>query len=406
MFFLFLLIIIFILSLIALVYLLNEEIKGISLRDKGPFFHLPACDLGQGIKIGEHNLKIFNNGGEAIHDMLSEIAKAKKYIFLESYIFRHDKIGKTFKRALAQKAKEGVAVYVIFDSLGNLWMPSYIWQRLKRSGAHVFEYGPIKTFRDYLRSKTWTRDHRKTLIIDGRIAYLGGLNIGREYEKRWRDTHLKIIGPAAGQVEKIFVDFWNAHKKKKIDFSPAIKEQEDIKIYFNEVVSRSYPIRPVYLDLIRQSKINLYLSFSYFVPDEEIMVEIEKAVLRGVGVEIIFPERSDVWIAHLALSSFVERLLRAGVKVYFYRRTMLHAKTMTADHDISIVGSANLDNRSLSKNYEIIALVKNKEFAQVMEKMFACDKNNCREVRIEEWVKRGKGRIFWENLSLLIRNFL
>jgi cardiolipin synthase len=382
------------------------EIKEILVKDSGRFWNIPECDISQSIDIRGHHLRIFNNGGEAFHDMLREITAAKRYIFLESYIFRHDRVGRVFKKLLIKKAREGVAVYVVFDGIGNLFVPHDFWRKLTRAGAQVFEYGSIRSFLDYFDSKKWIRDHRKMLIIDDKVAFIGGINIGREYEKRWRDTHLKIEGSTVQNIKKIFIDFWNDHKKKKIEISGEWVDDENIKIYHNNASANQFPIRKAYLDLINGAASNLYLTSSYFVPDEGTMAALINASNRGVNVEIILPERSDVWIAQFATFSLIERLLRFGVKIHLYRKTMIHSKMATADHARSIIGSANLDNRSLRRNYEIIAEIKDSKFAFEIERMFECDKRNCHSLNLSQWIHRPKSRIFWENFFGLFRNYL
>ncbi len=385
---------------------MNQELEQIRLHNGGRIFNLPNCDLSQPVLIGGNSLRIFNNGSEVFHDMLREISLAKNYILLESYIFRNDRVGKIFKKFLIKKAKEGVKVYVIFDGIGNLLVPHDFWLRLKRGGVRVFEYGPIRTFFDYLDSRKWVRDHRKTLVIDDRVAYLGGINIGHEYEKRWRDTHLKIEGAAATNIKKIFIDFWNNYKKHKITLPTNWIENDKLKIYYNNISTKQFPIRRVYLDFINRATSSLALTFSYFIPGEEFLTALIKARQRGVRVEIILPERSDIWIAQLASRSLVERLLRFGVKIFWYQKTMIHAKTLTSDGKRSIIGSSNLDNQSFSRSYEIAAEIEDSNFAQAMERMFACDKENCRELGLKEWLARPRLKVFWENFFGLLRNYL
>jgi len=404
----FLLLLIILITFIFLVYFLISDVIQVKQKKKaGPLFKYPLCDIGGEVNLDNHRLKLFNYGKDVFHDMLIRISQAQKYILLESYIFTHDRVGKIFKKFLIKRAKAGVKVYIIFDGLGNLFVPHDFWRRLIRAGVHVFEYGPIRTFLAYFNYHTFIRDHRKLLIIDDKVAYLGGLNIGREYEKRWRDTHLRIEGPVVRNIKKIFIDFWNKNNKKNpIKMKADWIRSDKIKVYYNDITGKIYQTRPLFLNFINRATQKLFLTFSYFAPDEEFLSAIGEARNRGVEVEIILPEKSDIRPIDYFARSLYERLLRLGVKIFLYQKTMIHAKTMVADDRWSIVGSCNLENRGFYKNYEIVTEIENQDFTQRLEQLFECDKKNCRKVDLKKWLKRSKREIFWEKFFGFFTNFM
>jgi cardiolipin synthase len=349
------------------------------------------------IPVGQHEVQVFDDGASVFRQMLDDIEQAQHVIFLESYIFERDEVGIAFKRALIRKARQGVKVYVIFDGIGSLHVPTRFKSFGRRRNIRVFEFGRLRSLRSYFDIKMWVRTHRKILVIDGEKAYLGGMNIGRPYARTWRDTHLKIVGPMAGNVAHEFIDLWNEH----FDRHPILLSYErttDAQIWIcgNDPFRGRLPIKQTYLDAINGSKRNIYITNAYFLPDRDIINALVTASRRGVDVQVMVPEISDNIVVDWITRGLCLELLRGGVRILLYCGTMLHSKTMTVDGEWSTVGSANLDGRSLTSNYEINATVVDQAFARQMEAMYLNDYSQSREIFAAAWASRNVLQQFGE----------
>lgn len=342
------------------------------------------------VEIDGHCLRIFNYGRYAFEDMLDSIAAAEESIYLETYILKGDSIGKRFKAALSEKARQGVKVYVAFDGFGSLLMPFGFRRFTKEVNMSV--YGPLRSFLSFLRPGTYIRDHRKILVVDEKTAYLGGMNIGREYSRTWRDTHLRLDGPKAKVVAFAFAEMWNKHNKKferqlHIEM-PEKAEDDDQTLFLRE--SRPDPltgrltIRHAYMLAFRQAKDHIHITTPYFLPDENMELELLAALKRGVAVEMITPEHSNHPAVDMLSRPIYDRLNKAGACIWLYEHTVIHSKTATIDDRWSTIGSANLDGRSLI-NYEINLFVVDTKFAGEMEVMFNDDRTNCRIAAPDEF---------------------
>jgi cardiolipin synthase len=235
------------------------------------------------------------------------------------------------------------------------------------------------------------RYHRHLLSVDGRVAFLGGYNIGSLYASGWRDTHVRIRGLGAREVENDFVDFWNAHRTP--DLAELHREGErgwNLATIFhrNDPYLRIFPIRAMYLEAIDRANDHVYLTHAYFVPDRAMRAGLIDAARRGVDVQVLVPEHSNHVTADWLARRHFHQLLRAGVRIFRYRHIMIHSKTATVDGVWSTVGTANIDRYSLLGNYEINLEVYSRRFATQMEKMFELDKTNAEELSLEEWENR------------------
>lgn len=342
------------------------------------------------VEVDDDCLKIFNYGSLAFDDMLDSIAKAQHSILLETYILEGDNVGKRFKEALIKKAQEGVEVYVAFDGFGSLLMP-FGFRRFPKE-VNVAVYGPLYSFLSFLQPATYIRDHRKILVVDEKIAYLGGMNIGREYARTWRDTHLRIDGEMAQAIAFAFAEMWNKHHKsvkcQLHEQMPENAEDDKRTIFLRESrpdpLSGRFTIRHAYMRAFRQAKDHIYLTTPYFLPDEAMETELLEALRRGVRIEMIAPEHSNHPVVDILARPIYDRLNKAGACLWLYQHTVIHSKTATIDARWSTIGSANLDGRSLI-NYEINVFVMNHEFATRMEAMFDDDKTNCRLAAPDEF---------------------
>lgn len=363
------------------------------------------------VEVDGNRLKIFNYGHLTFKDMLEAIDKAEHTIFLETYILKSDVIGQRFKRHLVKKAKEGVKVYIGFDGFGSLLMP-FGFRRWPRE-VKVTVYGPIHSYLSFLWLGTYTRNHRKILVIDDKVAYLGGMNIGREYATTWRDTHCRIDGPKAQEVALAFVELWNKRhwllRSRHINLPYTANSGEDQKLFVRESRPSGYfgetTIRDTYLQAFRHAKSHIMLTNPYFLPDWELEQALINTVKGGVRLDLIVPEKSNHSIVDVLARPVYERLLKAGANIWLYQHTVIHSKTATIDGNWSTLGSANMDGRS-QINYEINLFVMDENFADRMEEMFEDDRGNCRPARLEEFDSPSPRRLFLEKLLSPIRNLV
>lgn len=335
------------------------------------------------------SLKLYSDGSQLYDEMLRDIENAQEMILLETFIWKGDDIGKCFVRALERKVNEGVQVFVVFDWFANLVVSPSFKQFPKGIRTLVFHRidGPI----DLASPLKYLRDHRKLLVIDGKVAYVGGFNIGKMYTRRWRDTQVRINGPAVREFENCFADLWNSHRdehlpsiipKRGRDWDPSII------VHRNDPYMRIFPIRGVYLEAIDRAERHIYLTHAYFVPDRALRASLKDAARRGVDVQLIIPWHSNHVVADWLGRRFFDELLASGVRIFTYNDIMIHSKTATVDSVWSTVGTANMDRLSLLGNYELNVEIYSSRFAQEMERMFERDKRNATEITLEDWRQR------------------
>ena len=321
--------------------------------------------------------------------MLEEIEAAQDEIFIGTFIWKADEVGRRFVDALARKAGQGVEVYVVFDGLANVLVPP----SFKRFPAkiHRLHFRPLSGPAKILNPRNVFRFHRHVMSIDGRVAFLGGYNIGTLYAAGWRDTHVRVRGDVAREVDNAFVDFWNAHRTEELPRITPNKERDwnpAVRVRRNDPYMRIFPIREMYIEAIDRANSHVYLTHAYFVPDRALKAHLIDATKRGVDVQLLVPEQSNhVTVDWLARRHFYD-LLKNGVRIFLYRHIMIHSKTATADGLWSTIGSANIDRLSMLGNYELNIEVYSSRLAAQMERMFEMDKTNAEEVTLEEWERR------------------
>ncbi|WP_240432440.1 phospholipase D-like domain-containing protein [Rubrobacter indicoceani] len=342
---------------------------------------------------GEGKLKVFPFGVRLYEEMLREIEGAEKYVYLETFIWKGDELGQRFVDALAKKAREGVSVYVIFDGFANL----VVSREFKNfpDEIHLLNFRPMKHAAEFVNPRTIFRDHRKILCVDGRVAFMGGYNIGKLYAAGWRDTHLRIRGSEVNEIENAFVDFWNTHHgADRLRNLPRIEPtggrawNSHLVLHRNDPYMRIFPIRAVYLEAIDRASRNIYLTHAYFIPDRAMRAGLIEAARRGVDVQIVLPRESNHITADWLGRRYFYELLEVGVKIHRYKHIMIHSKTATIDGKWSTIGTANIDRLSLLGNYEVNLEIYSEKLAADMEEMFELDKTNCEELTREEWERR------------------
>lgn len=348
-----------------------------------------SCD---DVQVGENYLRLYCYGRELYDDMLAAIDDAKETIYIESYIWKADNAGWEFKRRLARKAEEGVAVYVIFDSFANLVVPRSF--KSFHPKIHVLEYQAFRYIWQVFDLRRYSLDHRKLLVVDGHTGFIGGYNIGSLYATSWRDTHLRIVGPASTELVHSFVGIWNRFSSSKgkgknyITSTYPHRFDPLVILHSNDAMRLTFPIRDMYIEAISRADHHIYLTNAYFVPDHVLLEALKDAAQRGVDVRIMVPLESNHiltdWVSH----SYYSECLEAGIHLLRYNATMHHAKTCTIDGQWSTIGTANLDRLSSIGNYEINVEIYSAEFAQQMELLFACDATSSLELTLTAWHNR------------------
>ena len=321
--------------------------------------------------------------------MLEAIDTAQESIYLETYIWKDDAVGQEFQEHLARKAEEGVEVYVIFDSFGNLVIPRSFKSSF-HPAMHVLEYRAMRRPWQMLDPRRYALDHRKLLIVDGTTSFIGGYNLGALYATQWRDTHLSLRGPGATEFARAFIGFWNRFCPADKQITQQYHHQFDalITVSQNEAMRASFPIRDMYIAAIDEAEQSILLTTAYFVPDHMLLDALKAAARRGVDVRVLVPWESNHVVADWIVHSYFTYCLQGGIRIFGYRYTMLHAKTCTIDEQWSTVGTCNLDRLSLVGNYEINVAVYSTAFAGQMSALFAEDTAERFELTMEQWKSR------------------
>lgn len=366
-----------------------------------------------------NSTKIFTDGKETFEDFISEIDSAQNHIHMEFYIFRDDETGRLIQKHLIKKAKEGVEVRIIYDGMGNIKISKDFIKNFTENGIQTICFSPV--IFPVINNRINYRNHRKILIIDGKTAYLGGFNIGKEYEgnhggiKIWRDTHLKIIGEGAKHLQNVFIDDWYYLTKESLKsekYFPVILHKENSEKAVMQIVkggpdSEWESIMQMYFAMVSTARKSIYITTPYFVPNESLLMAITNAALSGIDVKILIPGKSDYLFMTLASSSYIKELLEAGVKVFEYdKESFVHAKTIVVDGEVSSVGTANLDVRSFSMNFEINAIVYNKKMALELENSFCFDLESANEITLEDIERKKIPRILLESWAKLFSPLL
>jgi cardiolipin synthase len=338
--------------------------------------------------VGANHLHLYPYGQDLYAAMLAAIDAATECIYLESFIWKDDDIGREFKAHLRAKAEQGVAVYVVFDVFGNLVVPHAFKQFPPI--IHTLRFAPWRHVWRLFDPRVYALEHRKLLVVDGHVGFIGGYNIGALYATQWRDTHVRITGPAAMDLAQSFVDFWNRFTRKRHHISKYHPRHFDptITLRGTNAMRLVFPIREMYLDAFDRAQTHILLTNAYFIPDHTLLESLTQAAGRGVEVHVVLPWQSNHLLADWGARSYFERCLRAGIHIWGYKGAMIHAKTCTVDGLWSTIGTANLDRLSAVGNYEINVEIYSQKLAHSMETLFAADQTNAFEITAEFWQKR------------------
>lgn len=332
-----------------------------------------------------NDVRVYTDGREKFEVLLAEMEEAQRYIHLQYYIIRDDELWKEIEEVLIRKARQGVEVRVLFDAMGCRSTRNKTWVRLEEAGIQVAEFFPA-LFGD-LQLRLNYRNHRKIAVIDGRIGFLGGFNIGREYlglsEKfgYWRDTHICIEGSAVTSLAVRFVLDWNYAARENLFLEDHLFEipvyvrngRDPVQIISSGPDSQNPAIRDNYLKLIHKARHHIYLQTPYFIPDESILSALKVAARSGIDVRIMVPCKPDHPLVYWATYSHIGEMVAEGARCYTYDNGFLHAKTLTVDGQVTCMGTANMDIRSFQLNFEVNATIYSERTTRIMEEAFLND---------------------------------
>ena len=359
------------------------------------------------LPLGNSLTTVYCYGTVLYEDMLEAIDGARERVLFESFIVKDDDVGQRFKAALIAAADRGVEVFVIYDVFANLVVKRAFFDF--PASVNVVRYPALKPGMLLLDVRKSGRDHRKLLVVDGEIGFVGGYNIGSAYATQWRDTHLRVRGPSAWELENAFVDFWN---QQRAPTQPGLPEhgstqwEPSLRVHRNVPSQLIYPIRGMYLEAIDRATERISITQPYFIPDRAMVRALLAAARRGVDVRVLVPAASNHVITDWLSRGFYSAFLRGGVTIWRFEGAMIHAKTMTIDGRWSTIGTANIDRLSLTGNYEINVELFDRGVAEHLERVFATDLTNATQLTPAEWARRGTLAKVTEQLLAPLRPLL
>ncbi|MDD5357117.1 MAG: phospholipase D-like domain-containing protein [Candidatus Pacebacteria bacterium] len=351
--------------------------------------------------------KFFLSGETAQNAMLEAIKGATKSIEIEQYIWSNDEIGIEFFKELIAKARGGVAIRLLCDHVGSFDFFSSEWPgKLRDAGAKVRFFNIVSPWRVSNFTAWYFRNHRKTMVIDNKVAFIGGVGIRKDIRK-WRDTHLSITGDIVDAIKTNFDDIWNKSKRRNIFLLRKwFRRIKKFNLLTNVPHFFQRHIYHVLVDNIRSARHSILLTTPYFIPDGRLFRALRLAAKRGVEVKLIIPEKSDVMFFNIAAYSYIEPALKAGIRVFLFQNAILHAKTVVIDGKWATVGSLNLDTLSLLWNYEANIESTDKKFVDELAGHFETDLKTSREVIYSEWKNRPFFDKMLQYLSYPLHRFL
>lgn len=408
-------------------YLKMQQDKFISgemvFKDKNNEIHRDMIKMNlfrnQSFFTQNNDIKVITDGEEKFKELFKCIEEAKESVHVLYYIIKNDDLGKRFIKLLEKKASEGVEVRLLYDSVGGRQLNKKSLECLIASGGKVGKF--FSSLFPLLNFKINYRNHRKIVVIDGRVGFIGGFNIGDEYlglkEKfgYWRDTHIKIVGSAVTDLQRRFLLDWGNATREDLSYQPKyfpyMIEDESLGSAGVQIVSsgpdqRDETIKQNYVKLITSAKKSILIQTPYFTPDASVMEAIKIAALSGIDVKIMIPNKPDHLFVYWATYYNVGELLDYGVKVYTYENGFMHAKTVVIDGTVASVGTANFDVRSFKLNFEVIALIFDSNISKQLEDIFYNDMENSLELTKDVYLQRGICIKFKESISRLLSPLL
>ncbi len=370
---------------------------------------------------GNDSVKLLLNGEEKFPEVLRALQGAKSHIHLEYYIYENDETGNAIADVLIDKARQGVEVRFMYDDFGSHGLGKAFIKRLEDAGVETAPFYKIKWYA--FASRINYRNHRKIIIIDGNRSFIGGINISDRYRNDtkaegglyWRDTHLMIDGPATFYLQYLFICDWNFCSERKMQFGPAyfqmgVRENETSPTLLQIVPSGPDSSLPVIfyslMQAIASARQSICITSPYFIPGDSLMDALIISAKSGIAIKILVPGISDSKMVNAAARSYYTELLRHGVRIFTYQKGFVHAKTMIIDHDLAVIGSANMDYRSFDLNFEVNAMVYSEKIARQLQNAFDDDLKQSTEINASDWLKRPKYVFLWEKLVRLLSPLL
>lgn len=361
-----------------------------------------------------NKITFYSDGESKFAALFEEIRKARHHIHIQYYIYMDDDIGCKLADLLAEKVKEGVIVRLMYDDVGSWNVKRKFFKRLKKQGIQVEAF--LKVAFRFLTSRVNYRNHRKIVVIDGNVGFMGGMNVADRYIQGvdygvWRDNHIKVEGKAVAALQTSFVIDWNYSRKEFLSddaYFPNIESEGNALIQF----ATSGPMgqyKSIHLGIVQafyNAKKYIYIQTPYFVPTDLLMSAIQTAAMRGIDVRLMIPRQSDTTFVHIATLSFIQELLEVGVKVYLFEGGFLHSKMMVIDDSLTITGSANMDVRSFEHNFEIDAFIYDCSASLESHDIFERDMQMSSLLRSEDWAERSNFRKFTESIVRLFSPLL
>ena len=344
-----------------------------------------------------NNVEIMTDFTTMSDRLVADIGNARHHINILFFKFEDDAAGWKIADALIRKAEDGVQVRLIYDEAGNLMVPRRFYKRLRRHGIQV--RGFIRIFLPVLSRDYNSRNHRKVVVIDGKIGYMGGMNVAQRYAEGlkwgiWRDTHMRITGPAVSELQTSFLTDWKFTKGDEPDLTAMYPYSHPCGDTLMQVVTggsmdRWNIMMQAYMTAIASARSYAYIQSPYFIPPEPLMRVLQNAALSGADVRVMIPYRGDKGIfPPLASKSYIGDALAAGIKIYLYRKGYLHAKTLVIDDSFVTIGSTNIDFRGFEQDFEINAFMYDSALAIRQKEIFLTDQEDCDHINLEEWEKR------------------
>lgn len=381
-----------------------------AVEQNGELTNMLIRDLGSPLT-GNNSVQLLVNGEEKFPDLMRSIQKARYHIHMEYYIFECDETGSAIIEQLIQKATEGVEVRFIYDDFGSPTIKKATERRMKAAGIEVHPFHKVLFY--MLANRINYRNHRKIVVIDGCIGYVGGINISQRYANIppvklfWRDTHLRLEGPAVYYLQYIFLADWNFCCDKKLHPHEGFFRHVNVpeKVFAQIAASGPDSVQPSILYAVLQTiylaKKEIFITTPYFIPGDSVIEALCIAALSGLDVKLLVPGKCDSRLVNAASQSYYSQLLEAGVEVYLYQKGFVHAKTIVTDGQLSMVGTANMDYRSFELNFEVNAVVYDKKIAGQLRELFFDDLEHSTKIDKEEWLNRSSYKQFPEKLARL-----
>lgn len=370
--------------------------------------------INQAFSFEGNRVDIYTSGESMLQALLREIRKAQKHIHVEFYIFEDDAVGRLVRDALIEKSREGVEVRVLYDDVGCWRVPNRFFEDMRKEGIET--HGFLKVRFPSFTSKVNYRNHRKIVVIDGRVGFVGGMNLATRYLRgfswgKWRDTQVMLHGKAVHGLQTAFLLDWYFVEQTLITSATYFPKLDKfgtslVQVVTSEPVGAWKEIMQGLVMAILGAKKYFYMQTPYFLPTDSILVAMQTAALAGIDVRLMIPYRADNRWTHLASCSYLADVLQAGVKVYMYKSGFLHSKLMVSDDELSSVGSTNIDFRSFEHNFEVNAFVYDMETALQMREIFLQDQRECVQLSLKTWMKRAWYRKVAESVARLMAPLL